>query len=617
MHQADEQPIYAFRGYRLDARRRILSRDSGEPVDLPHKAFEALLCFLECPGELLSKRELLEKVWPNVIVEDNNLDQTISTLRRKLGERPGENRFIATDPGKGYRFVAEVRVGMQASKPPGWRRLLHPTAVALLAVAALASLGGYLLTGVKSRSDASIAVLPFVDLSEQGDQQYLSDGFAEELMGLLAKVPALRVVARTSAFSFREKSVTVDEIARVLNVGYVVEGSVRRDASRVRVAAQLIDASTGRGIWRESYDREMLDVFAIQDDIAARIVDQLRIRLAGPVPPSDRTDNLEVHNLYMQALHINKQTGRRDSLPLARELMERAVDLDPNYFPARSMLAVSYFNLQVTGQLSGAVAEPLVRDSVETMAIDWPDRPEVLSWQALIAMEYERDYESAARLIERAISIEPGNLDALNIAARLAHELGRLQMSVEIQEYIVTRDPICVYCYQNLMSAYLRADRYDRVEDVYEKAMSLGMDNSLIRSTYGDALLLSGRPEAALAEFRAIQGARTETMRLRGSAMAFYSLGRMAEFEQAMEQLRAKTPRDLRAETDASIYAYTGDLDAAFDLLIERQDIPVSWYDGPMKVMRNHREWPALARQLGIWPEDPRDAVHFEVTLTE
>jgi TolB-like protein/DNA-binding winged helix-turn-helix (wHTH) protein len=609
MNASNDGLVYVFQGFRLDARRRLLFRADGEPVALPPKVLDTLLYLVERPSQLVGKRTLIEAIWPELIVEENNLDQAISTLRRKLGERPGDNRFIVTEPGRGYRWVTTVRT---ESRMPARRVRYVPVVVATVALLALGILYTTLHDGAVS--DRSIAVLPFADLSATGDQSYFSDGVSEQLIDLLAKIPDLRVVARTSAFSFRNKGATVDEIAEALNVGYVLEGSVRRNGDEVRIWAQLIDARTGSGIWQDTYARTMRDAFAIQDDIAAQIVDRLRIELIGPATTVDRTADPEVYAAYLQARHINRM-GLRDSLPLARSLMERAVALDPNYFPARDVLAQSYFNSGEVGQLSKTEVMRLVRKTIDDAEAVWPDRDEIALWRAFIALEFDRDYQAVADHIERVLSRDARNVLALGLAARLALALNRPNTVVRIQEYVLRRDPICVSCYQALMRAALLGGQYERVEDARRDARALGIDNASIEMLYTDSLLLRGQPEAALAVVRGIRGQKTELGRLRASAMAFHSLKRMHEFETTLDELR-ELPAPNKLDV-AAVYAYIGDLDAAFDLLIEEPELPLAWFDGPMKVMRHHPRWPALARKAGAWPVDPRDAITFEIGVPD
>lgn len=247
--------IYEFGDFELDALRRVLvSRADGQQVDITGRVFEALVYFVERPGQLVDKKVLIEALWPHVVVEEGNLTQTIHTLRRVLGERPGEHRYIATVPGRGYRFVADVRVRTEQTQldaVPSRRStttVLAGTALllVLLTVVAVLAWRGRDQPVVEAAvpTQPSIAVLPFVDMSTEQDQEPFAEGLSEEILNLLAHSDALRVIARTSSFSFKNQNADIGAIAQRLAVSHVLEGSVRKSGERVRITAQLIDGST-------------------------------------------------------------------------------------------------------------------------------------------------------------------------------------------------------------------------------------------------------------------------------------------------------------------------------------------------------------------------------------
>jgi TolB-like protein/DNA-binding winged helix-turn-helix (wHTH) protein len=386
-----EQPTYAFEGFRLDGQRRVLCRADGQPLPLAPKVLDTLLYFVQHRGELLHKRALLDAIWPHVIVEENNLNQSISTLRRVLGERPGEHRYIVTEPGRGYRFVAPVlevsneRIGdagatlagpQPLNREPG-REVEHESAVArfekpaqrwLLAGAALlvlalilVELEEYWLTTGTSETvvtnetaeraavvDApapanSIAVLPFVNLSNEAGQEYFVDGLSEELLSNLAQRTDLRVTARSSSFAFKGSNSSVQEIARALAVAHVLEGSVRRAGNRLRITAQLINATDGYELWSETYNRQLGDVFAIQQEIAANVAGSLTATL-GVAPRDSRIGGTEVPEAYALylAARAHYSRGTRDDNARSREYFDQAIGLDPEFASAWAHKAVAH-----------------------------------------------------------------------------------------------------------------------------------------------------------------------------------------------------------------------------------------------------------------------------------
>ena len=293
MTQPQTHPIYAFGEFRLDSQRRVLSsRVDGRPLPVTGKVFDTLLYFVEHAGQPLDKQKLLEALWPNVIVEDSNLTQTIHTLRRVLGEKPGEHRYIVTLPGRGYRFVADVTtVGIDEEVPPAaveppprrefagrsLRALGAPLAAALIIVAGVTA---FLMRAPAlpsasvstQRPMLAVAVLPFVDMSEEKDQTYFADGLSEEILNLLAQSATMRVIARTSSFSFKDRpELDIATIARQLDATHVLEGSVRKSGDHVRITVQLVDGATSAHLWSRTYDRDLTDIFSVQDDIAAAV----------------------------------------------------------------------------------------------------------------------------------------------------------------------------------------------------------------------------------------------------------------------------------------------------------------------------------------------------------
>jgi TolB-like protein/DNA-binding winged helix-turn-helix (wHTH) protein len=342
--------IYEFGEFRLDALRRMLtSRSDGQPLQVTGKVFDTLLYLVERAGQVLDKRTLLDALWPDVVVEESNLTQTIHTLRRALGERPDDHRFIVTVPGRGYRFVAVVTTSRLEELPPAKRK---PLAVgAALVATALAGVAFFLLQGnegvQRSASFAaarpSIAVLPFVDMSETQDQEYFAEGLSEEILNVLAQSTTLQVTARTSSFSFRGRNVDIPTIASALNVTHVLEGSVRKAGNRVRITAQLVDGSTSVHSWSHTYDRDVTDLFSVQDDIAVAVAEALHATLTGNSAPGiGQTNNAQAFERYLQGRYFFNRRGVTD-VARAREYFQQALRIDPGYARAWAGLAGVYY----------------------------------------------------------------------------------------------------------------------------------------------------------------------------------------------------------------------------------------------------------------------------------
>jgi len=334
--------FYEFSEFRLDIQQRLLSAGAdGRPIPLPPKAFETLLYFVERRGELLDKSTLMKAVWPNVIVEENSLNQNISVIRRALGESPSQHRFIVTEPGRGYRFVADVRVVSHAGRS-------EPAAATAPATVAAAPAAPAPATAATAAQRKSIAVLPFANLTGDPSKEYFGDGMSEELLHRLARIPGLRVPSRTSSFAYKGRNMDVRQIARDLDVGVVLEGSVRSAGERIRVTAQLIDGRNGFHLWSQNYDREFGDLFTLQDELAQAIVDTLRITLDGQVNAADiigaalheqPTRDLEAYQLYLQAMSTQMIGAPSVGIPRVAALLERAIKRDPGFARAHNALA--------------------------------------------------------------------------------------------------------------------------------------------------------------------------------------------------------------------------------------------------------------------------------------
>jgi TolB-like protein/DNA-binding winged helix-turn-helix (wHTH) protein len=335
-----DKGVYAFGPFRLDAVRRSLTRE-GEKLTLPPRLFDTLLYLVENQGRVIEKDELFEAIWGGRVVEEANLTQTIFGLRKALGPGADGAGFILTVPGRGYRFAAPVwlesgAAGMaseqpqavtqpaalvsphQQSPPPRRWHLTRLRAAGLAVALALCTSFGWLtLTRPEhpvpgpaphfSPPPHSVAVLPFANMSGDPSQEYFSDGLSEELIGALSRIAALRVAARTSAFSFKGKPVTVGDIARALNVGAVLEGSVRRSGTRLRVAVELVNAASGFALWSSTYDRDEGDFLTIQEDIAKSVARNLQANLlageAGMLTVGG-TQNSRAFDAYLRGMRL-------------------------------------------------------------------------------------------------------------------------------------------------------------------------------------------------------------------------------------------------------------------------------------------------------------------------
>jgi TolB-like protein/DNA-binding winged helix-turn-helix (wHTH) protein/Tfp pilus assembly protein PilF len=432
--------LYEFGHFHLDAGDRLLRRGQ-ERIDLPPRVFDTLVALAESDGRLLSKDELMDRIWPDSAVEENNLTQAIYLLRRVLQDGENGNRYIETVPKRGYRFLAHVRevnretpretfsdssashrVAARVDEPgvgeaarleqpavaapeakaafgtvrrPIWRQAIPATLIVALAVLAVL----LALRLVKSRQIASrtgphaLAVLPLQNLSKDAGQDYFVDGFTEELVTDIAQIRSLRVISRTSTMVYKGTHKPLPEIARELHVDLILEGSVVRDGNRVRVTAQLIDAPTDTHLWAQTYESTIKDVLDIQSQISRAIADDVRLDLSpdekarlATVPTVDP----EAHDLYLRASYQFAQQAP-DSLRQSLSLYQAAVAKDPTFAMAYLGLAQADASL---AQVTAAAPDEAFKEEKDALAKALAINPHLGDAHGLLAsLAYYRDWD--------------------------------------------------------------------------------------------------------------------------------------------------------------------------------------------------------------------------------
>jgi TolB-like protein/Tfp pilus assembly protein PilF/predicted Ser/Thr protein kinase len=461
--------------------------------------------------------------------------------------------------------------------------------------------------------DPSIAVLPFVNMSSDQEQEYFSDGMSEELLNLLAKVPQLRVIARTSSFSFKGKQADIGEIARTLKVAAVLEGSVRKSGHRVRITVQLIRASDSAHLWSETCDRELDDVFKVQDEIAATVVDKLKITLlAGP--PTARPIDSRAYQLILQAKFFADQSTAA-SRAQAAALFRQAVAISPHEARAWEGLARVYINQAAFAERPAAEGYGLGREAAEKALENDPDAAMPHARLGRIAAEYERDFAAAARHYQRAVELEPGNLNVLISAANFLTYLDRVDESARLLAYVTARDPANPVGHANLGIAHYNAGRWDQAIASLRTALSLSPTLSGAHLNIGMALLGKGDAVGALHE---IEAEPVELARMTGLTLAYHALGRKADSDAALAALIV-AHGDHQAAAIASLYAYRGEADRAFEWLdkaVATQDPGLSTITSGFMFTRLQGDprWLPLLRKLGKAPEQLA-AIEFKVAV--
>ncbi len=462
--------------------------------------------------------------------------------------------------------------------------------------------------------DPSIAVLPMVNMSEDKANEFFSDGISEELLNLLAKVPKLRVIARTSSFSFKGKDTPIPDIAKVLHVASVLEGSVRKSGDKVRITAQLIRASDGSHLWSDTYDRTLDDIFRVQDEIAAAVVAQLKIKLLGAAPTAKPVDP-KAYPLILQAQALSDQQSRT-SRAQAESLFKQALAAAPNEARAWAGLARVQFNQATFGERPIAEGMRLSREAAnKALGID-PDNVIALGALGRIAGDFEFDLPAAARYSQRALELEPGNLLALNAAAAVLLNIGRVDETIRLYKYRVAHDPANPATYNNLGVGLYAAKRWEEAVDAYRTALRLSPDYVGARAALCTALLL-GKHDAADA-LRECEAEPDEATRMTSVALALHGLGRTAEAGAALKALVDKYGSELPGYV-ATVYAYRLETDAAFEWLDKAAaahdpNVSSALTEGLFDTLHGDARWQPFLRKIGVAAEQIAK-IEFQVTL--
>ena len=495
-----------------DVRPRLgtLSGPDGE-VHVEPKVMGVLVCLAEHAGEVVTRDQFVDYVWQGRIVSDEVLSRCISLLRTRLGDNPREPRFIQTVPKIGYRLIAPVTlqeapavavaagtevagVNEAAAMGPRLRTAAVLVVSALIGIAAWQLIPWFGADDSAGRNESSIVVLPFINQSDDRENEYFSDGLTEELIDRLARVQGLQVVASTSAFAFKNHREDVRDIAQRLGVIYVLEGTVRKEEDRVRITAKLVEAGRGFRVWSERYDSKLSDIFAVQDQIANGIVDELRPRLAGstaPANPARPTDVMPAYELLLQGRYHLK---RREEAPIRRsiELFQHAIELDPGFGDVYRELARAYallpnysgenaegmFSLAAATIERGIVSDPLLAEKAH-------DVRAFLHFSKWEWIEAEEDFR-------RAMAVSPNDPTVQQWYSQHLAATGKTQESLQYILEAKRLDVLSPVVNQRLAVAYLWVNENELARQHFELADELGMGARANPDVYAVLLFRQG-----------------------------------------------------------------------------------------------------------------------------
>lgn len=534
---------FRFGDFVLATEERKLSRD-GIELPLGARAFDMLSFMVANRHRVLTKAEILDAVWPDIAVEESNLTVHVSALRKVLGPK-----VLATIPGRGYQFV--LPVGENAPVPA-------PDA------------------DTRDTAFPKVLVIPFTNTSNDPDQEYFADGITEDVITDLSKVAALSVVARNTAFTFKGRAVDVAQTAHDMNLTHVVEGSVRKSGNRIRINAQLVDGTTGHPIWAERFDRDLTDIFDLQDQITEAIVAALKIRLV----PAERaaiqsrpTDNPEAYELYLQARFHHTRLDRRN-FEIASRLAQKALDIDPDFGLAWALLAISRTGLY---GLSGSTEHGL-QAAERALALN-PDLSEALAAKAFVLAGLGR-FDEAFELHERSLQLDPNSYDVRFLYGRTCFQTGRHDEAILHWERATELSEADLAATSHVAMCYRATGQHDKVLDTARRTLA--------------------RAERVLSENA------SDSYALITGVSALAKLGEAERTKQWAVRVKAVDPDDPSIDYNiACAMALLGETDAALDTLdacLPRVD-PVTFsvwveQDTDLDALRDFPRFQRLVREL-------------------
>ncbi len=556
----DSQHRFRVLDLDVDLDRETVSR-AKQAIDLPELSFRLFAVLIRHAPHRVSKDELISEVWDGVVVSNETLAQRVLLLRQAFGEDSQNPRYFSSVRGRGYRMICDVTpVGEAARRSKGKHGLIGAV---LLAIAALLFFNNLQDHSPPAPSDNSIAVLPFVNMSDDASNEYFSDGISEELLNLLAKIPELRVAARTSSFFYKDKldTITLAEVAQQLGVAHLLEGSVRKSGNRVRITLQLIKADDGFHLWSETYDRTLDDIFVVQDEIASEVAQALEVTLMGK-SQADRMIDSEAYVLFLRGLHFLLQRGA-ENLKKSEEALLQAIELEPGYAEAWSLLAVNYYeqtNRKLKTREDGAA---LAKTAIGRAKSLDPDLGVAWGVDGFLKKNLDWDWGAAQAAINKAYELEPKNNPIRTWRASMASTIGKLDDAVDLYEQGFLNDPLNLSAHSALGLAYTKVHRYDEAIVIFEKQAELKPDYHWAYFNLGKTYLFRGDAEQALLE---IKKNPENVFRNAGLVMAYSTLGLEAEAEEALKRLVSEygTQNPIWI---AEAYSWRGQKDEAFEWL--------------------------------------------------
>ena len=619
---AETDPVVRFGAFELDLRTSEL-RKAGVRISLPDQPFQVLKALLERPGDLVTREELRQRLWPAETFVDfeHGLNAAVRRLRDALGDSAEASRFVETLPRRGYRFIAPVAADIRPDPPPAVEALPNPPSVpsrspllvaaSILAAVAVIGASGLLLWRLSAPSAPAsrtmLAVLPFDNLTGDASQEYISDGMTDELIAQLGAIDPIRlgVIARRSAMQFKKTSKRADQIGGELGASYLLEGSVRRTGSRIRVAVELIDTATESQLWSEQYEREAHDLLTLQREIGSAISRQIagRLSVAGANVAAEtrrHSTNTEAYDHYLRGrYHWRKDTAEGHAK--AEEHFRSAIALDESYAHAYSGLADTYTMQGSVGWLPMKEAYSLGKESARKAIELDGTLAEAHASLAGIAADYDWDWATADRHFRRAIELNPNYEPGLRWYSAYLGWMGRHEEALGLAMRVRDLDPASPAAHHNLGLAHYFARRYDDAITQFREVLELDPSFGAAHVMQGRTYVARGEPDRAVEELvhaRRLLGSRPDV--ITPSAYVLAKAGRGREALAMLHEMRHPTPFRI-----AYVHVGLGETDRAFEWLDKAIDAR-DWQVGMLKVepafdgIRSDPRFATLLERVGL-----------------
>src|SRR5216683_321056 len=532
--------VYRFGQLVLDPGRRTLSREDS-PVSLTPKAFDVLLFLTQNPNRLVTKEELLQAVWGDTFVEEGNLKQYISHLRKALGDNSEDPRLIVTIARKGYQFTMDVtaadagavakdqavqvsaegplsntqfpiasRGGKAISNAPKpWPKAAFLVATLILVAVAYASWRHFADVTPPKSQKIMLAVLPFENLTGDPNKEYLADGLTEETISQLGRLnpEQLGVIARTSVMGYKHKDERLDQIGRDLSVQYVLENSLRESGNHIRLTAQLIQVKDQTHLWSQDYDYLAKDILNVQDDVAKAVAHEIRVRLTSQQQADlarSRPVNPDAFDAYLQGYSFFERNTNKD-MDMAAKYYERATQLDPSYALAWVGLSRVRNRQANTGVIPAEEGHRLAREAVERALALNPNLADAHAQMGRIKQQVDFDWAGADASLQRAIALEPGDSEIIRLAASSAALLGRFDEALPLNRRAVDLDPLNANSWESLGETEFFMGQLDQAAADFKKALELNPAVGAAHMVLSQMYVMQGRPQDALPEIELVR----------------------------------------------------------------------------------------------------------------